>query len=54
MKPVFYISLVAIGDTISTSAGFAARRGFEIDSDQEMLGIGAASLFAGLFFPVSR
>lgn len=49
------ISLVAIGDTISTSAGFAARRGYEIDSDQEMVGIGAANLFAGLFsgFPIS-
>jgi high affinity sulfate transporter 1 len=49
------ISLVAIGDTISTSAGFAARRGYEIDSDQEFLGIGAANLGAGLFsgFPVS-
>lgn len=49
------ISLVAIGDTISTSAGFAARRGYEIDSDQEMVGIGAANIFAGLFsgFPVS-
>jgi high affinity sulfate transporter 1 len=49
------ISLVAIGDTISTSAGFAARRGYEIDSDQEMVGIGAANLFAGIFtgFPVS-
>ena len=33
------ISLVAIGDTISTSAGFATRRGYEIDSDQEMMGI---------------
>ena len=49
------ISLVAIGDTISTSAGFASRRGYEIDSDQEMMGIGAANLAAGLFsgFPVS-
>ncbi len=49
------ISLVAIGDTISTSAGFAARRGYEIDSDQEMIGIGSANLFAGIFsgFPVS-
>lgn len=49
------ISLVAIGDTISTSAGFAARRGYEINSDQEMVGIGAANLFAGIFtgFPVS-
>jgi MFS superfamily sulfate permease-like transporter len=43
------ISLVAIGDTISTSAGFASRRGYDVDSDQEMVGIGAANLFAGLF-----
>jgi len=49
------ISLVAIGDTISTSAGFAARKGYDVDSDQEMVGIGAANLLAGLFsgFPVS-
>ncbi len=49
------ISLVAIGDTISTSAGFANRKGIDVDSDQEMVGIGAANLFAGLFsgFPVS-
>ncbi len=49
------ISLVAIGDTISTSAGFATRKGYDIDSDQEMVGIGAANLVAGLFsgFPVS-
>ncbi len=51
----FGIALVAIGDTISTSTGFAARRGVEVDGDQEMFGIGAANLFAGFFqgFPVS-
>jgi high affinity sulfate transporter 1 len=51
----FGIALVAIGDTISTSTGFAARRGYEVDGDQEMFGIGAANLFAGFFqgFPVS-
>ncbi len=51
----FGISLVAIGDTISTSAGFAARKGYDVDSDQEMVGIGAANLLAGLFsgFPIS-
>ena len=49
------MSLVAIGDTISTSAGFAARRGYEVDSNQELVGIGSANLLAGLFsgFPVS-
>jgi MFS superfamily sulfate permease-like transporter len=46
---------VAVGDTISTSAGFAARRGYDVDSNQELAGIGAANLLSGLFqgFPVS-
>jgi len=49
------MSLVAVGDTISTSAGFASRRGDDVDSNQELLGIGAANLFAGILsgFPVS-
>jgi high affinity sulfate transporter 1 len=49
------ISLVAIGDTICTSTGFAARRGYEVNSNQELAGIGSANLLAGLFqgFPVS-
>jgi high affinity sulfate transporter 1 len=49
------ISLVAIGDTIANSAGFAARQGYEVDSNQELVGIGSANLLAGLFqgFPVS-
>ena len=49
------ISLVAIGDTISTSGGFASRGGYEVDGDQELAGIGASNLAAGLFsgFPVS-
>jgi len=49
------ISLVAVGDTISTSGGFAARAGYEVDGNQELAGIGSANLAAGLFsgFPVS-
>src|SRR3954468_13232331 len=49
------ISLVAIGDTISTSGGFATRRGYEVNGNQELAGIGSANLAAGLFsgFPVS-
>ena len=49
------ISLVAIGDTIATSIGFAARRGYQVESNQELIGIGSANLLAGLFqgFPVS-
>ena len=49
------ISLVAVGDTISTSGGFAARAGYEVDGNQELAGIGSANLAAGMFtgFPVS-
>jgi high affinity sulfate transporter 1 len=43
------ISLVAIGDTISVSGGFSARAGYEVDGNQELAGIGAANLAAGLF-----
>ena len=49
------ITLVALTDTISTSAAFAEKTGQEVDADQEMVAIGAANLAAGLFqgFPVS-
>ncbi len=43
------IVLVSLTDTIATSTAFAARRGDEIDPDQEMIGIGAANIGAGLF-----
>lgn len=49
------ITLVSVTDTISTASTFAARTGQEVRGNQEMLGIGAANLAAGLFqgFPVS-
>ena len=49
------ITMVSLTDTIATSASFAARRGDEVDPDQEMIGLGAANVAAGLFqgFPVS-
>ena len=49
------IALVSLADTISTASSFAARTGQEIRGNQEMVGIGAANLAAGLFqgFPVS-
>jgi len=49
------IALVALTDTISTSTAFAAKRKDVVDSNQEMIGIGAANVAAGLFqgFPVS-
>jgi high affinity sulfate transporter 1 len=51
----FGIALVSLADTISTASAFAARSGDEVDGQQEMIGIGAANLAAGLFqgFPVS-
>ena len=49
------IALVSLADTISTASSFAARAGEEVHGNQEMIGIGAANLAAGLFqgFPVS-
>jgi high affinity sulfate transporter 1 len=42
------ITLVSLTDTIATSSAFAARRGDEVDPNQEMVGIGAANIAAGL------
>jgi high affinity sulfate transporter 1 len=43
------ITLVSLTDTMATAASFAARRGEEVKPDQEMIGIGAANVAAGLF-----
>ena len=42
------ITLVSLTDTIATASSFAARRGEEVRADQEMIGVGAANLAAGL------
>jgi high affinity sulfate transporter 1 len=42
------ITLVSLADTIATSSSFGARRGEEVDPNQEMIGIGTANVFAGL------
>ena len=49
------IAVVALADTMSTASSFAARRGERVQGNQEMIGIGAANVAAGLFqgFPVS-
>ncbi len=39
---------MSLTDTIATSASFAARRGEDVDPNQEMIGLGAANLTAGL------
>ena len=43
------IVLVSLTDTIATSTSFAARRGDEVDPNQEMIGVGSANVAAGLF-----
>ena len=43
------VTLVAVGDTVSVSSGFAAKRGSEVDTDQEIVAIGSANVAAGFF-----
>ena len=43
------ITLVSLTDTIATATSFAARRGDEVDPDQEMIGIGTSNIAAGFF-----
>ena len=43
------ITLVSLTDTIATATSFAARRGEEVEPNQEMIGIGAANVAAGFF-----
>jgi len=49
------IAVVALADTMSTASSFGARLGQPVRGNQEMVGIGAANIAAGLFqgFPVS-
>jgi high affinity sulfate transporter 1 len=42
------ITLVSLTDTIATSTSFAARRGDEVEPDQEMVGVGVGNMGAGL------
>jgi high affinity sulfate transporter 1 len=43
------ITLVSLTDTIATASSFAARRGDEVQPDQEMIGMGVANIAAGAF-----
>lgn len=51
----FAVALVSFADTSVLSRSYAARTGSFVDPNQEMVGLGAANLAAGLFqgFPVS-
>jgi sulfate permease, SulP family len=48
------LALVALAESIGTARSLAARRGYEIDSNQELVALGASNLGAGLLqgFPV--
>jgi high affinity sulfate transporter 1 len=43
------IVLVSLTDTIATASAFAARRGDELQPNQEMIGMGASNIAAGFF-----
>ena len=49
------VALVSFADTSVLSRTYAARTGFRVDPNQEMVGLGAANIAAGLFqgFPIS-
>jgi high affinity sulfate transporter 1 len=49
------IALVSFADTSVLSRAYAARLGYRVDPNQEMVGLGAANLAAGFFqgFPIS-
>jgi sulfate permease, SulP family len=55
LLPAFGVFLVGYTDNVLTARAFAARGGYEIDSNQELLGLGAANIGASMFrgFPVS-
>lgn len=44
----FSLSLVTFADGVLTARLFARKNGYEIDADQEMIGLGVANLVAGL------
>ncbi len=43
------ITMVSLTDTIATATSFAAKRGDEVNPDQEMVGMGTANIAAGFF-----
>lgn len=49
------IAFVSLADTSATSQAFAARNGYTVDPNRELVGVGAANVAAGLFqgFPIS-
>ncbi len=40
---------IAVGETVGVGRTYAERHGYEIDADQELIGLGAANISSGLF-----
>jgi high affinity sulfate transporter 1 len=55
LLPAVGVAIVAYSDNVLTGRTFATRNGYEIDSNQEFLALGAANLASGVMqgFPVS-
>jgi sulfate permease, SulP family len=55
LLPALGVAIVGYSDNVLTGRAFAARKGEELDADQEMLALGAANTASGLLhgFPVS-
>ena len=55
LLPALGVAIVAYSDNVLTARSFAARNGYEIDSNQELLALGAANVASGVMqgFPVS-
>jgi high affinity sulfate transporter 1 len=45
----FGLALIVFAESFSISSRFARQHGYEVDADQEMIGMGAANAAAGLF-----
>jgi SulP family sulfate permease len=55
LLPAIGVSIVAYSDNVLTARAFATRNHYEIDSNQELLALGAANMASGVMqgFPVS-
>lgn len=55
LLPAVGLAIVAYSDNVLTARTFATRNGYPVDANQELLGLGAANLAAGVTqgFPVS-
>ena len=55
VAPAFSLALIVFADGILTARVFAAKHGYEVDANGELIGLGAANVAAGLLqaFPVA-